>query len=83
VYSAATGDTWRPLVYSAATGDTWRPPVYSAATENEQKLNQQSLMPVKPFATAWGPLKWCDIPRSDVSLRAFIQMADIYFEHLS
>jgi hypothetical protein len=34
--------------------------VYYEAIENEEKLNQQNVMPVKPFAFAWGSLKLHD-----------------------
>jgi hypothetical protein len=36
--------------------------VYSAPIENEEKLYQRNLMPVKSFPTAPGPLKMCDSP---------------------
>jgi len=34
-------------------------------------------MSINPFATAPGPFKGCDSPRSDVSISAFIQVGDI------
>jgi hypothetical protein len=34
-------------------------------------------MPVKPFATAPGPLKGCDSQWSDVSMHALIQVEDV------
>jgi hypothetical protein len=40
-------------------------------------LTKPFLMPVKPFATAPGPLKECNKPWLDVSMRALIQVEDI------
>jgi len=44
--------------------------VYSVAIENEETHHQRCLRPVGPFATAQGPMKVCDSPRSDVSMCA-------------
>ena len=33
-------------------------------------------MPVKPFAATPGPLKWCDNIRSDIAMRALIEVGD-------
>jgi len=35
-------------------------------------LTNEFFMPVKPFAIAWGPLKGCDNPKSDVSICVLI-----------
>jgi hypothetical protein len=51
--------------------------VYSVAIEKEQTLHQRVLRPVRPFATAPGPLKMCDSPRSDVSICALIGVGNI------
>jgi len=44
------------------------PLMYSATTENEDTLQQHIFMPVKPFASVFGPLKGCYIPWSHVSM---------------
>lgn len=38
------------------------------------------LMPVKPFATAPGSLKACDIPRSELFICAMIPVEDVCCE---
>ena len=37
--------------------------------KNIKLLNERFLIPVKPFTTAKGPLKGCDSPQSDMSVR--------------
>ena len=51
--------------------------MYFTANENEEKLHQRVLRPVRPFATAPGPIKLCDSPLSDVSMGALIREEDI------
>jgi len=41
--------------------------VYSVLVENEESLPQRVLRPVRPIATAPGPMNVCESPRSDVS----------------
>jgi hypothetical protein len=49
----------------------------SFAIENEENLQQRILRPVRPLATAPGPMKLGEIPRSDVSTCALIGVEDI------
>ena len=52
--------------------------VYSGAVESEETIHKHNfIMPVKTFATARGPLKGCDGPFSDVSMRPLIQVEGI------
>jgi hypothetical protein len=51
--------------------------MYSPPIENKEALHQWIFAPVKPFATAPGPLKWCDSPWSDVSMCALIKAEGI------
>jgi hypothetical protein len=57
----------------------WRPKTLecSFAIENEEKLHQRVLRPVRSLATTPVPMKSCYIPRSDVSVCAFIGVEDI------
>jgi len=50
--------------------------VYSVEIENEWTLHQRVLRPVRTFATAPGPMKVYDSPRSDVSVCALIGLMD-------
>jgi hypothetical protein len=50
--------------------------MYSAQTENKHITNA-FFMPAKPLATALGPTKGRATPRSDVSMRALIQVGEI------
>jgi hypothetical protein len=45
---------------------------YSAAIANKETLHKRIFMPIKPFAPAPWPVKCCENPWSDVSMRAFI-----------
>jgi hypothetical protein len=52
-------------------------PMYSVPIKMEH-FADAFLITVKPFASALEPLKVCDSPCSDVSLRALIQVGDIF-----
>jgi hypothetical protein len=52
--------------------------LYSAWSENEETPHKRIFMPVGPFLIAPGPLEGWDSPWSDVSMRAFNQVDDIF-----
>jgi hypothetical protein len=51
--------------------------MYSDPIQNEETFHQNIFMPVEPFATTPGPLKECNSPWSDISMRVLIQVEDI------
>jgi hypothetical protein len=51
--------------------------VYSATVENETHFIIAFFMPVKRVSPSPRPLKVCDSPWSDVSIRALVQVGDI------
>ena len=67
----------RPHSYRFVSVGTHKTPEYSASIENEENLLQLIFMRVKLYASASKPLKTCDSPRSDVSVRALIRVEDI------
>jgi len=56
---------------------TLRAPSVFISNWNGDTLYQRTFMPVKPFATAPGPLQGCDGPWSHVSMCALMQAQDI------
>jgi hypothetical protein len=51
--------------------------MFSATLESEGTIQQRPLMPAKLFASSPGLFKECDMPCSNVTMRALIEVEDI------
>lgn len=67
----------RPQSLIFICGDTCQPYCIQLRLKMKKHFTNSFFVPVKLFTTAPGSLKVCDSPRSDVSIRALIQMGDI------